>query len=594
MNTEQAAFHFVGAFVDELARAGMRHVVVCPGSRSTPIALMLANEPRLKTWIHLDERSAAFFALGMAKVLRFPVGLLCTSGTAAANFLPAIVEASISRVPLVVLTADRPPELRDTGAAQTIDQIKLYGGFAKWYVEMALPEATQEALRYSRTVASRAVATALAQPSGVVHLNFPFREPLVPQRGGPAGETDFTAAWSGRQAGQVYAQVGRPIAGLASEDGVRLAAELAGLSRGVIVAGPNNEPGLAVSLGQLAHELGYPVLADPLSGMRSGSHDRRNVIDAYDAFLRDRALVKVLQPDVILIFGSIPASKPVLQFLNENGASRQILVGLDWSDPNRLATEQYPSSPNEFCRSVSAALRTTNRASRDIGWLAVWLELQDKARAAVEQATSSISEMFEGRVWLELSAVLPPSAIVWASSSMPVRDLDTFMAGSDRDVRFLSNRGANGIDGVVSSALGVAAVSTHPVVLVIGDIAFYHDMNGLLAAKLHQLKATIVLLNNDGGGIFSFLPQADYPEHFEALFGTPHGLQFESAAGLYGISFSRPGNWTEFRRDLSAGLQGPGLHIIEVRTDRTRNVALHRSIWPQVSAAVHDLKRIDS
>lgn len=593
MNTEQAAFLYVGAFVDELARAGLRHVVACPGSRSTPLAFRLAEEPRIKLWLLLDERSAAFFALGMAKALRFPVGLLCTSGTAAANFLPAIVESQAAHVPLVVLTADRPPELRDTGAPQTIDQLKLYGNFVKWFVEMALPEGTPDALRYARTIACRAAAAAMAQPAGAVHLNFPFREPLVPAAVEVSAPSEDAQAFFGRPDNRPYLRGDALVRSVEPNSAAQLAADLLQMERGLIVAGPGNEAGLAAEVAGLGGALGYPILADPLSGVRCGRHDRANIVDAYDAFLRDADLVNLLEPEVVLSLGAIPTSKPVLQYLRQHARCRQILVGPDLSDPNRLAADSFQVDPVNFCQAIRANIVDEARPPAGAGsashWLKLWREVQIRARAAIVAAVDARPELFEGRVFSELASCLPEGATVWVSSSMPVRDLDSFFPGSDRDVQFLSNRGANGIDGVVSSALGAAAVSGRPLVLVIGDIAFYHDMNGLLASKLYQLNATVVLLNNDGGGIFSFLPQAAHSEHFEELFGTPHGLDFKPAAELYGATYLNPVSWSEFRRAIQVSVLGPGLSIVEVRTDRRRNVELHRAIWPRVSAALQNL-----
>jgi 2-succinyl-5-enolpyruvyl-6-hydroxy-3-cyclohexene-1-carboxylate synthase len=585
MNNEQAIYLYVGVFLDELARSGVKQVVVCPGSRSTAIALMLAEEPRFKLWLHLDERSAAFFALGMAKSLRAPVALLCTSGTAAANFFPAIVEAHASHVPLIVLTADRPPELRDTGAPQTIDQIKLYGEYAKWFVEMALPEGAPEALRYARTIACRAVATAQAVPSGVVHLNFPFREPLVPAAVSVTFEEKDRVAYEGRTDGLPYLQNIAATQTLDVERLTRLATDLVKTERGLIVAGPQTDSALAEVLTKLSVALGYPLLADPLSQVRCGGQAGANVIDAYDAFLRDASVVAKLVPEVILSFDAISTSKPVLQYLQRHANARQILIGGEWNDPNRLASEAYLVPSVQFCEAL------LNVMDREIAspspWLKQWQAIQRESRKAVSEQLKATEEFFEGRVFAELAAGLSEGATLWASSSMPVRDMDTFVPASERKIRFLSNRGANGIDGVISSALGAGAVSDGRLVLVIGDIAFYHDMNGLLAAKLHKLNATIVLLNNDGGGIFSFLPQAAHPKHFEELFGTPHGLNFEPVAGIYEATYVRPKDWTEFRVAIQDNQLG--LKIVEVRTDRDRNVTLHRAVWPKVSEAVRDL-----
>jgi 2-succinyl-5-enolpyruvyl-6-hydroxy-3-cyclohexene-1-carboxylate synthase len=591
MKTEQAASLYVGAFVDELARCGLRNVVACPGSRSTPLALVLASEPRIRLWMHLDERSAAFFALGMAKAGRTPVGLLCTSGTAAANFLPAIVEAHLACVPLVVLTADRPPELRDSGAPQTIDQIKMYGDYAKWFVEMALPEGTPGMLRYVRTIACRAAAEAQEEPAGVVHLNFPFREPLVPVPADVQMDDRDRAAYLGRPDGRPYARAVAARRTLGSAWADRLRAELAQTERGLIVVGPQSDPALAPAVARLSAALGYPILADPLSLVRCGPHMLDDVVDCYDAFLRVPALSASLNPQVVLRFGAPLTSKPVLQFLEHHLGCRQILVGAGWRDPTRLASDLIQADPVEFCDVIcESGFKPDSTRSAITTWLAQWRDIQALARQVIAGHLAGLDEFFEGRVFSELAGCLPDGALLWASSSMPVRDLDTFYPRGPRQICFLANRGANGIDGVVSSALGAAAARPGPAALVIGDIAFFHDMNGLLAARQHALDLTIVLINNDGGGIFSFLPQAAHPEHFEQLFGTPHGLDFEAAAALYGASYCLPADWAGFRSAVSAGLGSPGLKIVEVRTDRARNVALHRALWPKVAEALETLR----
>jgi 2-succinyl-5-enolpyruvyl-6-hydroxy-3-cyclohexene-1-carboxylate synthase len=591
LQPENVAYLYVGAFVDELARAGLRHVCLCPGSRSAPLALRLADHPALKLWMHLDERSCAFFALGLAKAQRFPVALLCSSGTAAANFMPAIVEAHQARVPLIVLTADRPPELRDTGAPQTIDQIKLYGAYAKWFVEMALPEATVEMLRYARTIAARAVAEALDAPAGVVHLNFPFREPLVPLAP-PAIPAELQSISAGRANPQPYARVTtmprQPEAAPALI--ATLSAELSSFSKGLIVAGPQTNPDFPRAVTQLSAALGYPILADPLSQVRCGPQDgangdSANVVDAYDAFLRDANTVERLAPDVILRFGAMPTSKPLMLYLQRYASARQILIddGGNWNDAARLASDMIRADPTLFC----SALATGARGPSGSDWLESWRTTQRLTRRAITDQISAFEELFEGRVFSELAQCLPDGATCYVSSSMPVRDLDTFFPANNRAVRFLANRGANGIDGVVSSALGASLASTGPLVLVIGDIALYHDLNGLLAAKRHSLSATIILINNDGGGIFSFLPQAAYPKHFEQLFGTPHGLDFRPAAELYGAHYQQVNNWSEFRKALTDGLHAPGLKLIEVRTQREGNVTQHRQVWQAVAAALN-------
>ncbi|HEV2473801.1 MAG TPA: 2-succinyl-5-enolpyruvyl-6-hydroxy-3-cyclohexene-1-carboxylic-acid synthase, partial [Chthonomonadales bacterium] len=571
---------YVNAFVDELQRAGVRHVVICPGSRSTPLAMACASQPGLRVWMHVDERSAAYFGLGMAKKLGKPVALLCTSGTAAANFLPAIVEAKLSHVPLLILTADRPHELRDNGAQQSIDQNRLYGSYVKWFVDVALPEATNEALRYIRTLANRAAGLACAVAAGPVHLNFPFREPLTPE---PLTERELPAscdpiAWEGRPDNTPYVRVEDAPLAVPSPERLARLAELANTTtRGLIIVGPFDNPALVEPLVRLARRLGFPILADPLSQARCGGHDLEQVISSYDAFLRVDAFVERAAPELVLRFGAMPTSKPLLLYLKRYAACPLIVIDGHgtWEEPTQLAAEVIHSDPPAFCQNLLAALGDQHEQGEppavDGGtWLATWQRAERVTRQALQEAMQGFRQPFEGRVFTELARLLPDSATLYAGNSMPVRDLDTFFWSSKRRVRMMANRGANGIDGVVSSALGASAVSgeEEPTVLVIGDLSFFHDLNGLLAARLHRLNLTIVLVNNDGGGIFSFLPQAAYPEHFEQLFGTPTGLDFRPVVQMYQGHFQRVDNWEEFGEALLEGFSAGGLRVIEVPTER--------------------------
>lgn len=579
MSLGETNYAYIGAFVDELARAGLRNVCFAPGSRSTPLSVMFARHPEIKLWTHLDERSASFFALGMAKVTGKPVGLVCSSGTAAANFYPAVIEARYSRVPLIVMTADRPHELQDVGAPQTIDQNRIYGEHARWFASVALPENTPDMLRYVRSIAGRAVSESTGSPAGAVHLNFPFREPLMPI---PPQQNsfDFDAPARSLFAGSSGRRQPDP------EMIERLASELVGLQRGLIICGPQDDPALGASVSKLASTLGYPVLADPLSYVRCGEHHSELILDRYDAFLKDQNLCATLQPEVIIRFGAIPTAKPFLLYSQLYPDAWHILVDPDggWNDPALLSNDVIHADSAMFCQQLSDVL--SDRGHRpDQTWASDWIAINTSTAESITSAMDDDDQLFEGRVFQELSRILPAGSTLVAGNSMPVRDMDTFYPGRPAPIRFLSNRGANGIDGVVSTALGASAVADEgPTVLVIGDLSFYHDMNGLLAAKLHELDATIILVNNDGGGIFSFLPQSAHPEHFEQLFGTPHGIEFAPVADIYGIEFHRVDNWDGFRQAVNGSIACSGVQIIEVPApDRTTNVELHRNLWRVMS-----------
>lgn len=522
----------------------------------------------------IDERSAAFFGLGLARATGRPVALLCSSGTAAANFLPAMVEAFLSRIPLIALTADRPVEVRGWGAAQTIDQDDLFGSHVKLYAELPIPEDRPELLRMARRSGARAVAVAMDTPRGPVHLNVPFREPLLPASLGEFPPPEPVEARALEESIEIPAS--------ASID--RLAARIMATGRGVIVCGPENDPGVAAAASRLAAAAGYPLIADPLSGVRCGPHDRANVIDAADAFLRDADTASRLRPDLVVRVGAMPTSKPVFQFLQGCGARTHVVLDQlpGWRDPFFLATETIDASPAVALDALTDALSSFSPGTE---WIVEWRSVQHVARETVAMAAAADPEMFEGRVYAELARLLPDGATLVAGNSMPVRDLDTFFPGNSRAVRFIANRGANGIDGVISTALGVAAAGQGPVVLGIGDLSFQHDMNGLLAARLHGLNLTIVVTNNDGGGIFSFLPQASQTDRatFETLYGTPTGIDLGAATALYGGTFTRAADWTQFRDSVAVGIAGEGLHVIEVVTDRERNVHQHRAIWRAVA-----------
>ncbi|EFO80073.1 hypothetical protein OSCT_2064 [Oscillochloris trichoides DG-6] len=560
---------WVATLIDGLVRGGAADLVISPGSRSTPLALAAARHPQARIWMHYDERSAGFFALGMARARRAPVVLLCTSGTAAANYWPAVAEAHLARVPLILLTADRPHELRDNGAPQTIDQVAMYAGNTRWASD--LPEPTEGLLPYVQSLVARAIAAARGAPAGPVHLNCPLREPLLPDRS--CLESLFADP---SPLPQVQVAPRRADAQQIAD----LAALLQTAERGLIVCGPQDDPALAPAAAQLAERLGWPLLADPISQVRCGSHVHELVIGGYDAFLRDERFAARYRPDLVLRLGAMPTAKPLLQFLTRSPQPRQIVVdgGAGWREPTSLAVQHLFADEIDLCLRLAAALP----ASQPDPWSAAWVEAERLTQTVIAEHLRGQEQISEPGIFAQLARILPANATLFAANSMPIRDLDTFFPPSETPLRLLGNRGANGIDGLTSTALGLAAGGYGPVVFVTGDLSFFHDSNGLLAAKLHALSATIVLINNDGGGIFSFLPQASESDQFETLFGTPHGLQFEPLAACYGANYTRAENWATFRHGVLRGVDGAGLHIVEVRTERTRNVHDHRAIWPLV------------
>jgi 2-succinyl-5-enolpyruvyl-6-hydroxy-3-cyclohexene-1-carboxylate synthase len=574
------------AFVDELARCGMRAACTSPGSRCAPLVLTLAAEPRLRCFSHVDERSAGFFALGIAKASGLPVALACTSGTAAAELLPATIEAQQARVPLLLLTADRPPELRDTGAGQTIDQLKLFGDAPKWFFEVGVYDAAPERLRWMRALACRAYWTALEGRPGAVHLNFPLREPLTCEEQLPPehGGRDDGAPWVRREPGRLSA----PGAMTRLREAIRRS------RRGVLVAGrdergggPANGASDAPCAGEAAAAFGaaagWPVLADPLSGGRRGAA----AIAHYDLLLREPELAAGMRPDLVIRVGDLPTSKPLRAWLAGLGDVRQLALDPEgaWQDPASVVGESLSLDPAAALGQLSAEARSGGQE-----WLASWRGADERGAAAIASVLEEAG-MCEPAVAAALGASLPQAATVFVASSMPVRDAESFWPVRADPPRVLCNRGANGIDGTVSSAFGVAAHGPGPVVMLTGDVALAHDVGGLLAARRLDLSVTIVLLDNGGGAIFDFLPVSRarmalagdrYAEHI----ATPTGLDFARVAALYGLAHERVADMSEFHAALERALHSRGSSIIEVPSGRRANRELHERVWESVCGAL--------
>ena len=567
---------FARVLVDEWARAGVADACIAPGSRSTPLALALAGDPRIRVHVHLDERSASFFALGAAKASGRPVVVLCTSGTAAANFHPAVLEAHHGRVPLIVCTADRPFELRDTGAGQTVSQVGLYGGAVRWTVDVEPPHpaAGAEVMRAWRAVAARATATATARPAGPVHLNLGFREPLV-----PTGEPPLEC--EGRADGAPWVSVHRSRRGPTAELVADLVRRAHGAARGLIVAGWGTDvpPGL---LDALARALGWPLLADPISGARAGL----NAISTYEPLAR-AGFLDNHPPDLVLRFGAPLTSKVLTAWLDPGVP--QVMVDGDgaWLDPTRAAAEVVDVDGELLVREVLDALPSpSGTGPRPSAWLDEWLAAERTARDAVDRAVDGWPEPFEGRIARDVVGALPDGSNLVVASSMPVRDVEAF-AGPRHGVRFFANRGVNGIDGFVSTVLGIATASAlRPTVALVGDLCFLHDSNGLLRAAERGVDATFVVVDNAGGGIFSFLSQAEHGAHFESLFATPQGVDLVALATVHGVPATRVEKALHVVPALYDALAAGGVRVVVVPVDRAENVIRHRAVWDAVAAAL--------
>jgi 2-succinyl-5-enolpyruvyl-6-hydroxy-3-cyclohexene-1-carboxylate synthase len=571
-----ANLQFARELVGHLHAAGVSAAFVCPGSRSTPLALAIAEQSGLPHSVHIDERSAAFHALGHAKASGRPVMLLCTSGTAGANFLPAVAEAFHARVPLVVLTADRPPELRAWGAPQTMEQRTLYAGFTRWSEEAPCPSERESEVAYARALARRAVAEATGPAPGPVHLNLPFREPLLPVSiDAPAMRVRDAEAWTPERQGVTL-------------DCSKLAGELHGIERGVLLFGPDAwDASLGAAAHALASALDWPLLADPASGLRAGSPADETIIHGADLLLRDAGAAASLRPELIVRFGGAPTSKAVNAWMARHDSADTWLVdpANGFRDPQHRASRSYRVAARAFCELAATAAGTPSARSR--AWRALWRRADAVARARAVAAMDEEPRFLTPHLARTLWAELPADAVLYVANSMAIREIDAFAGPRRSNLRLLANRGVNGIDGLVSAALGASAALRRPAVLWCGDLALLHDVPGLLAGRMQGTDLTIVVSNDDGGGIFEYLPAArTLPRPlFEHMFAVPHGLELATLARGLGWEATRTDSAHGFSQALSTALAG-GRHLIEVPIDRAVNTAFHAVVNSSVSAGL--------
>jgi 2-succinyl-5-enolpyruvyl-6-hydroxy-3-cyclohexene-1-carboxylate synthase len=569
------------AFVEELARSGMRTAVLSPGSRSTPLALALWRQPEIDVTVIVDERCAAYFALGAAQAAGSPVAILCTSGTAAANLHPAICEADHSAIPVIALTADRPPELRGIGAGQTIDQLKLYGSSVRWFCEVGTHQADDEGLLHYRSTACRAFACARGEPRpGPVHLNLPWREPLAPVGVDGAVTATDELALEGRGERPLTAVTPvdlEPSQFLLEEVAKHIGEALSG----VIVAGRQPDPGLREPLADLARAAGFPILAEPTSQLRCGPHDRSNVITTYDLLLRDERFSTRVVPDLVLRFGEMPTSKPLRAWLTQSGADQIVVdpVG-GWNEPTRRAAALLRADPTELAAGWAA------RLGEDRVPPGGWLDAERAAREAIESELGALDALTEPGLHAVLGAAHGDGDLVYTASSMPIRDQEAFLDAVAVDALFLCNRGANGVDGLISSGIGAAHASGRPTTIVTGDLGLLHDLGGLAALRDVMTPVRIVVIDNGGGGIFHFLPQESALDsnEFEALLGTGRGVSAARAANFFELPHTRIDSLADLPEALDVGTG-----LIEVKADRHTNVELHRRLADRVSAALSSI-----
>ncbi|HMD60749.1 MAG TPA: 2-succinyl-5-enolpyruvyl-6-hydroxy-3-cyclohexene-1-carboxylic-acid synthase [Opitutaceae bacterium] len=557
---------WASVLVEALSRSGVRRAVISPGSRSTPLAFAFALHPQFEAIPVLDERSAGFFALGMAKQDMRPVALLCTSGTAGANYYPAVIESHEAGVPLIVITADRPPEMRGCASGQTIDQHRLYGSFVRYHHDLAVPEASAPLLRYLRQTAAHAVERSLAPLAGPVHINAPFRDPLAPVSDGGAAEkfaagVDWVAFFDH----------------LAPPAPVMAVSEVPALSHsvhGVIIVGPlPDADGAAHSaaVGEISRRLGWPVLADGLSAVRNHAASVPHLVARYDAVLRNPAAAESLRPEFVLCLGEWPTSKVLRDWVESSGAP--VFFATERPD-NRDALHGPTRRIVIPLHALALGLPTADAPN---GYERLWAGCEARTRAALDSRLASEEALIEPKAAWLLGHHLPPRTTVCVANSMPVRDMEFVWPANDTGARIVFNRGANGIDGTLSTALGVAHGGA-PCVLLTGDLALLHDSNGFMIAPKFKGSLTVVLINNQGSGIFEHLPVAQFDPVFEEFFAAPQEVDFSRLCGAHGVEHVHVEDWFHFE-SLVSKLQSSGIRVLEIRADRKRDAAWRKEAF---------------
>ncbi|MGM9945376.1 MAG: 2-succinyl-5-enolpyruvyl-6-hydroxy-3-cyclohexene-1-carboxylic-acid synthase [Lysinibacillus sp.] len=564
MSEREILSNYVYTIVASLVQNGVEQAVVSPGSRSTPLAYAFAHTKEVEVFRQVDERAAAFFALGLAKSTGKPVVLLCTSGTAAANYFPAIVEAKYARVPLIVMTADRPHELREVGAPQAINQIHLYGEQVKWFAEFPIPDDAKATLPFIERHTARAVAIAKSAPYGPVHLNVPFREPLL---------IDFCDLPKLRYQGNILNDCS-----LSDEAKHVLQNKITETCKGIFIVG---ELALNTDMDHvwaLIRRAKWPVIIESLSNMRGNIPEDclPYVISTYDAILKNAAFKKAVAPNTVIRFGAQPVSKFLSIFITDSIPENYIIVDEDpmFRDSTSIATNFIHAKIDKSLANLAI------ESNIDASYVALWQQAQQTALGHIEHYIKN--EYDEGALVGEMLQAIPQASDVFTSNSMPIRDIDTFYMPSEKDIRIIANRGANGIDGVVSTALGYSAGNRRHAYLLIGDLAFLHDSNAFLATRYQTCELTIIVMNNDGGGIFSYLPQSTVEHHYEDLFGTPTGLTFEHVAAMYDLHYTKVTEPHTFVEAIQTPNEKP-VRLIEVFTNRHENVATHRKLWQAIN-----------
>ncbi len=584
-------YFWAETFINELTSIGIRYACLSPGSRNTPLTLAIANNKKIKSFVHIDERCSAFFALGLAKATNNPVLVVCTSGTATAELYPAIIEAYQQRVPLIICTADRPPELLNTGANQTINQNNIYKNHIRWFVDVGLPEPIPRRIRYIKAAAKRSVFESLVHSKGPVHLNFPFRKPFEPDDLTDEINDDVikTSEMILPDKKRLYEESEKNIS---SEKWFKeLAGYLSKYKKGLIIAGPENyNERFHKNCQKLAVMLGYPILADGASQLRFGRHNKENILNSFEGFLRSMYFNGEYHPEIIIQFGRTVTSKALELYLEKCTSIRFMINEYgDWFDPANRSNASFAAKPYLFCENMIEYLKGKKINRNSNNWLKLFTDADKLSLKIKEKNICNSKFPNECRLIEELVKLLPEKSNLMISNSMPVRDFDYFAPVIQKNITVFNNRGASGIDGITSTALGLASADNKPTVLLTGDSAFYYDLNGLLAAKKYKIPLIIILINNNGGGIFEVLPVSKFGKTFKEFFVAPHNLDFEPFVSAFGGKYSLIKSWDNLLKEFNKALKNKSFSVLEIKTEAENSLKLRQTYWNEVNEQLNKL-----
>lgn len=569
-------------FVNRLSELGVKYVCISPGSRSTPLTLAFSQNKKIKIFQIVDERSSAFFALGLAKISKSPVAIVTTSGTAVAELYPAIIEAFYQRIPLIVCTADRPAYLRNTGANQTINQNNIFKNHIRFFADVGLPDINLKKISSFIKTIDTAFKTAMFNDCGPVHINCPFEKPFEPD--------SYTDRIDIKFLERIFdlKTLVKPDKNNFNLNIVKnIINKFNRTEKGLIIVGYNNyNDEFAKLCVELSEKLKYPIFADASSGLRFGKHSKKNIIENFTSLIQSKKFLDNYDPKLILQFGGSPTSNIVLRFF-KNSSAEKILINEfgDRNDPSLTAKTVLKINPSAFCQIVLDNLKNT-KINRTNNWLKTFIELNKTAEEIKSKKMQEAEINFEGKIVYELFNLLPSKSNVMISNSLPIRDSDFFTSASQKRINIFCNRGASGIDGINSTALGIAKVSNEPTVLLTGDLAFYHDLNGLHNALKFKIPLTVILINNNGGGIFESLPISRYDKICIQNFVTPLNLNFAKIVAAYGGEFTTINNFDEFKTKLNSSIKSKKLSVIEIKTDARESKLIREKIWKSIASTI--------